>query len=286
MMCFENPAEFYNRSRRILFSLFHKYGEKKALKYLSELKTKMKSPAFIGLKNEFFFYLRERKDLKLTVSLDCGDHNDFVGYFDGCPCRFDVTTNLDYKKFENYEPFLKEGIRYCIALMDAENNKLIDVVNLAFPTCPRCEGRLFDILILSTLEDLPDICDMQKVVSICENNPYEHYFVHQKEGSYLIHSFGTVAEGLISQEEFKFDPVSRIYDDYDDYVQDAIKKYATNIVRFFKKVSNLNIIACSEEKYFITDRDGSGYWGTQLYWKNPVVSEFINESYDIIFESE
>ncbi|MCF7878852.1 MAG: hypothetical protein K9L95_05235 [Candidatus Omnitrophica bacterium] len=285
-MCFENPAELYNRSKRILFSLFHKYGEKRALSYLSALKTKMKFPAFVGLENEFFFYLREMKSLKLTVSLDCGDHNDFAGYFDNHPCRFDVTTNLDYKKFKNYEPFLKEGVRYCIALMDAKNNKLIDVINLAFPACPKCGGRLFDILILSTLEDLPDICDMQKIVSICENNPYEHYFFQQKSGDYFIHSFGTVSEGLMPQEEFKFDPVNMIYNSYNDYVQDGIKKYAISIVRFLKKVSNLNIVACSEENYFITDRDGGGYWGTQLYWRNPIISEFMDDSYDIIFESE
>ena len=108
----------------------------------------------------------------------------------------------------------------------------------------------------------------------------------KKESDYFIHSFGAISEGLMSYDEFKDDPTNKIYKDYEAYVQYAINNYAIGIVRFFKKASNLNIIACSEEDYFITDRDGGGYWGTQVYWKNPIISEFIDKNYEIVFEPE
>ena len=191
-MAIVHPAEVYNQSRRILFSLFHKYGEKRALSYLSTLKTMMDFPAFVGLENELYFYMREGKSLKLNVALDCGYSSDFAGCIDNQPCRFDVTTNLDFKKLKHYEPFQKAGMRYYIALMDSKSNKLIDVVGLNFLPCPKCGGRLFDMLILSALEDISDISDMQKIISICESDPYEHYFIRKEESDYFVHTFGAM----------------------------------------------------------------------------------------------
>jgi hypothetical protein len=58
-----------------------------------------------GIDAELDFYESFRHDFDLVPALDCGDHVDFVGVWEGNLLRFDVTTNLGCKKVEDYTKF-------------------------------------------------------------------------------------------------------------------------------------------------------------------------------------
>ena len=102
-------AEYYNQVRRILFCAVHNPSQGFSTAYEWMEKTyrrKLGAQSATGLMAELKFYERYRKDFKLTVAGDVGDHADFCGLFGSRATRFDATTNLDYKKFKTYEPFL------------------------------------------------------------------------------------------------------------------------------------------------------------------------------------
>ena len=77
-----------------------------------------------------------------------GEHADFAGVLDTKATRFDVTTNLDFKKFDDYEPYMGQGPIYKIALMDKKSFDVIDIIDLAFPTCSCCGGYLISTIVL------------------------------------------------------------------------------------------------------------------------------------------
>lgn len=55
-----------------------------------------------GIGVEILFLVRFGKKLNLIPALDCGDHTDFVGEWDGEMIRFDVTTQLNTKNPEDF----------------------------------------------------------------------------------------------------------------------------------------------------------------------------------------
>lgn len=113
-------AEVYNRIRRIVFSTANnpKKGFGLAREYLEGYQDDLGPRGYIGLMAELNFYQQYGKEFNLTVAGDMGEHADFAGIYGGCATRFDVTTNPDFKQLSNYEPFITDGIRYQIAILD------------------------------------------------------------------------------------------------------------------------------------------------------------------------
>ena len=140
-------AAEYNRIRRIVFSTAndHKKGFGMAQQYLNGYRNALGPKGYTGLMAELNFYEQYRKEFSLTVAGDMGEHADFGGVYSGGATRFDVTTNLNFKKLSDYEPFIGDGIRYQIALMDRQNFQVIEVINLAFDRCG-CGGLLIPIV--------------------------------------------------------------------------------------------------------------------------------------------
>ena len=78
-------------------------------------------------------FLKENySKLQLTPTLDCGDHCDFIGSYDNCTARFDVTSSLEYKDLEDYSPFQKQGRPYYIVLVDPGSQKVDRIIDQKF----------------------------------------------------------------------------------------------------------------------------------------------------------
>ena len=144
-------AENYNRIRRILFSAANdpRKGFEVAYEWMENTYRKqLDAKNYRGLMAELNFYQRYGREFFLTVAGDMGEHADFAGAFGSQPARFDVTTNINFKRFETYEPFMGVGPAYKIASMDKDNFEVIDVLDLAFPRCDQCGGHLMPAIVL------------------------------------------------------------------------------------------------------------------------------------------
>lgn len=141
-------AKTYNEIRRIIFATANnpQRGFCVAAEWLEKTyKPKLDPRSYAGLKAELKFYEKHRRDFFLTVAGDMGEHADFAGNYEGIPTRFDVTTNVKFKKFRDYEPYVGDGIRYQIALLDKKSFEIIDVFDLAFDRCT-CGGHLIPFI--------------------------------------------------------------------------------------------------------------------------------------------
>ena len=254
-----NPAEEYNKHRRIAFAIFTKNGLSKSLDYVEAIKSKLEYTSYIGLKEELFFYGVEGDKLQLTPTLDVGDCCDFTGKIGEEICRIDVTTNLSFKNLEKYEKLQKRGQKYFFALMDYKKNKLIDLIPINFKFC-RCGGRLFDIVVLNQSEEIQGFSDNQKIVTICSKDPYSHYTIRKEEYNFLIPNFEAIIEEPSEHKRSNW--------------------HAISIVKFFKKTSQLNVVACGEDSYVAVATDGGGFWGTRIYWKLDLVSKDIDDIFE------
>ncbi|MGZ8880410.1 MAG: hypothetical protein ACXW1N_08870, partial [Halobacteriota archaeon] len=103
-----------------------------AYDYLEGYRQKLGAASYLGLKAELNFYQKHSREFGLTVAGDMGEHADFAGSYGGQLARFDVTTNLSYKSFSDYEPYMGVGSRYKIALLDQNNFEVLDVFRSCF----------------------------------------------------------------------------------------------------------------------------------------------------------
>ncbi len=283
----QSGAATYNHARRVLFSKLHGQGRKAALEYLEGLSSRLIRPSHVGLTAEFHFYTKYGQGFQLTPSLDAGDKNDFVGIVRGKIARIDVTTNLDYKKLADYESFQREGHDYYIALMDGKSHELADIVDINFPFCEDCDARLFDALLL-----LPPNRDSegfqnwvstpQEVIQICPSDPDSHSGLVGEAMSPWTYDFEWFIDNLPSYEEYEEVGVSGgRYRNYEEYVSSQIKEYALENVRYYRKFFKRNIVACGSPGYMITNpADGDGFWGTQLFWRDPLVADYLEDFYE------
>ena len=132
-----HPAEIFNKIKNMAFAIYHKSGYAAACRYVDANYGKLGHNGYIGLKAEIGFYERYKDSMFLTPSLDYGIKCDFSGVFDNLACRFDVTTNINYKHLKDFEPIqCKSTIPYKIAVVDYQisnvnplyDNKLIDTI--------------------------------------------------------------------------------------------------------------------------------------------------------------
>ena len=274
-------ASLYNKHRRILFSKTHRDGFDKGQEYLeSVLKGILSRPSYIGLREEFFFYKKYGEELDLTVAGDVGDHTDFAGKYNNESSRFDVTTNIEYKKLRDYERFQGKGINYYVALMNKDSDELVDIFDINFPICSECGNRMFEVLLVSPNRNsrgeltygLSDVT----AILMC---PYDPIF-HSKNITYNIYGmtdYTTFVEELPDENEFK-EVGFRKYKTYKKMIKDEPKLNALQDVKFFRKEFERNLVATGSPEYIITNpSDGDGFWGTHFYWINPIVKGYFDE---------
>ena len=120
----EQKVEGMVSSRHHIFSSYHKFKDRNPREIADNVlmsrfkKGDLDQSQVIGVDAELAFYHEFKDELNLVPALDCGDHTDFVGMWEGKLIRFDITTNLSYKKPEDY--IYKEY--HIVAVWDNQNN--------------------------------------------------------------------------------------------------------------------------------------------------------------------
>lgn len=269
--------------RSYIFKTYQKHGYQAACNVLETNKSKVDTPHYVGYKAELNFLNDYEKEFKLTASLDAGDKSDFTGMISDGIYRIDVTTNFDYKKYEEFEPFIDKGFKYKIALIDKDTLQLKDIIDINFPVCQNCgKGRLFDLVLLGNenismagnrtwqydqvLFQYCNFCSFSQEVSRIDNT------VQLPDLETLQKQISDYVEGKTFNQQ-----------EYDSFFQDEYENQLTNIKRFFKNEFNKIPFGLCSNSYTITDpRNGDGYKETKVYWKENFLKEYIPNNFGSI----
>lgn len=271
-----STIDIFSKCRHHLFSNYNKYGDlDNAINYvLKSSLYALNRQSLVGLEAELKIYHEHKKDWDLTPTLDCGDHTDFTGFINKEQVRLDVTTNVEFKKLEDYERFQKEGKRYFIVYFNrrTEDAELIDI---NFPFCD-CGGRLMKMVVLDDFNSSQSSIT-QSLITFCSHNPQEHFSV-EKDYDYIITSSVEVDEAVrdsfaIELEDYNIDEISRMkaQKEYESEVEKQISIKFNHVANFFKTECNSPISVIGEERYNMIDKDGDGYYDTLVVWSSDIV---------------
>lgn len=263
-------AKQYNEVRRIVFSTANNpnKGFSVARSYMEETYSKkLDTRSYKGLMAELNFYEKYRKEFGLTVAGDMGEHADFAGTFGSQTTRFDVTTNINYKNFRDYEPYLGEGIAYKIALMDHKNFEIIDVFDLAFKRCDCCGGYLIPSIILL-------------------NQNYNDNGYSKWDNDQLLIETCTDCEEIIEKERYTHNfllSAQEYYSSFDDndLADESTEKYLVSTYKYFRRSFDDSLMAVGSKNYVVTEQDGGGEWQINFNFINSAVSESLPRSIEI-----
>lgn len=270
-------AENYNKIRRIIFSTVHNpaKGFTCAYDYLEGYRANLGPRGYLGLKAELDFYKRYSREFSLTVAGDMGEHADFSGSYDSSPTRFDVTTNITVKDFSDYEPYMGQGLKYKIALLDKENFEVVDVYDLAFKRCSVCEGYLIPSIVLLeqnyNRHGESTWTNDQLLLDVCSG--CNEYFEKQR---FSHHS-------LFSAEEI-FAAIG--YDEDDEYTLaiNAAEQHIVDSYKYFRREFDEYLMTVAQHQYRVTEPDGGGYWVLQFSFKNMAISSEIPDDIECSHE--
>jgi hypothetical protein len=281
-------AQYYNKTRRIVFSLYHKKGKgyTAALNYLQSQKRKLNPSSFIGLMAELKFYHAYRREFELTVAADVGDKCDFAANIDQEAFRIDVTTNFDYKRYDEYEPFVKDGTKYQIALIDRENFELHELIDINFPNCEECgEGRLFDLAFLG-----------DENITMAGNRSWNYDQIHFQYCNICLSVYeiskittvqlpdletlqGQISKYAESQTGYEKDEYKSVFEEEYNLQLKGIKSYLKN------QFERIPFGFYSNSYTIIEPKNAEGYFETKLYWQENFLTGHIPIKFgNVIFE--
>ncbi|MCW9705779.1 hypothetical protein [Fodinibius salsisoli] len=260
-------AETFNKIRRITFSLYHKCGYEDSTSYLNAQQEELGRKGYIGLKAELEFYHNYRGDLELDVGADVGDHCDFSGILGSEKFRIDVTTNFNFKAYNEFEPLIEDGAKYKIALIDRENFELSEIIDINFPKCKVCnEGRLFDLVLLG-----------DENITMGGNRTWSYDQIHFKYcnncGSYFEEDrIRTVQlpdyDTLDVQLKELYDPLMDDKEYLEKLYSEEFNRFITNTKNYLKnKFECIPFGLCNNTFIEVNPRTGEGYKETELFWQ-------------------
>ncbi len=263
------PAQIYNEKRCILFSTFHDSkngGVNKAFEYLENYKNCLESKSYIGLKAELEFYKKYGDKFSLTVAGDMGDHTDFTGCIDSNMTRIDVTTCIELKSLKEYEPFLTQGKKYKIAVMDKQNWQLVDLVDISFPLCSCGNSFQFKIAVMMgenyNRQGESQWTHDQKYIEICPI-------------CFSMNILDTISTHFMFQiNEFE---KNIPYTFQENKKQQEIENYKANVFRYLKKQIDPRIMGLGEFICKTNAPDGDGNWGIDFSIVNNLVTEYLGD---------
>lgn len=270
----ENAASIYNKARHHALSLLNKNYSVSTIGSLIKRKYELAQNAFIGLLAELKFYSQYRTKYQLSAALDCGDKADFIGLIDGKIARIDVTTNLHYKKLDDYNtPIDNSGLNYYLAHMDYKSGNLIDIVSLNVPCTYKDKehGRLVDLAILHGPDYDKDGC--------CRYNPYQELLTVDTIDCRIVNRRRVEDWYIEDMNTF----ISNIPDEMDDQIDQIIDNYGFEVARFLNKTYNVNILGCIAYEYHVLTPDGDGDYGYYLRWLHPLL---VNSDQDFKLNEE
>lgn len=281
-----NKAQEFNNIRRIIFSTFHKTGSAKAFEYLEGYKKKLGLTGYSGLRAELNFYKDYLKEFKLTVGADVGDHTDFSGSLGSEVYRFDVTTNLDYKKLKDYEPLQKSAnAKYKIALVK-QNGDLDELIDINFPFCTDCEeGRLMDIGILLganyNSHGENQSTNDQVLIGACSHCDY--YQEQKRISTHFLLDYETEIRNELDNDYDRIEYLASIGKKAEFNIDKVVSKHTNNVLPYLHTQFDKILFGLGERNYNITDpRDGDGYFYTKLRWRKDlkIIQDYIRDEYD------
>lgn len=269
-------AELYNKIKDICLSIYNKNGIKEALKMLDNYDTKLPHQAWIGLKAELIFYDRYFDEFQLEQANDHGIKADFFGYIGGDSFRIDVTTNIEYKKLETYEPLMnKTGRKYKIAIIDPQTFDFMGFCDLNFPPDKSREGRWFDVAIFMPADyNRHGEClynYYQKIIRIGSSNPEEDFSEQEICTDWYLPDIATYVEEL-----------NDAFDDDTD-IEFELIDYLSKAAQLLSKSTGKNIVACGCcHKYYIDPRNCEDeFTNIKLLWIHPVVKNYLPEYIEV-----
>lgn len=265
----EHPANTYRNNRAKYFSIAQKHDFKTAYYILEKDREKFEfnPQEYTGLLSELIFLEIHLDEMDLSPTLDYGDHCDFRGMYQETQARFDVTSNLNFKKLEDFEPFQKKGKPYYIVLIDISNKKVDRIIDINIPFCELCGGRLINTVIIGNIEHTRQGTPTQteRIIQVCSNDLTHNIDLNSFE--YFVPSMG--------------DETTYLYDLYGHENPSELKKQLNSLPHkhgvdnslFFSKLINDKIHACAHDVYTMTNKDGDGYWETKLFWTTDLVEK-------------
>ncbi len=259
-------AGYYNHVRRIVFSIAQNpsRGFSEAYDLLETgYRAKLGSRGYRGLLAELRFYERYRREFKLTIAGDMGEHADFAGQYGSAVARFDVTTNLGPKRLGDYEPFLSDGPEYKIVVVDPTSGDIAELVSLAFRQC-KCGGYFLPTFILLDRETTASVANDQLLVEICAHCEEVH-----EVGRHAHHFMPSLSEVVEGQEP---ESSSRS-------VKRRVKAYGLDVYKWLRREYCDELMAVAGMTYTVTDSDGDGYWACKTIFKNSVVGHVFPDPF-------
>lgn len=270
----KNPAHIYNEKRRIILSGMMN-DPAKARKWLDGYRSVLGGKGYTGLKAEVDFFERYRDAYRLTPALDIGDVTDFVGEIDGRMQRIDVTTNIDFKKLDNYEPFQAGGHRYRIAVWDGSDFELVDI---NFPFCDECgDGRVLPTGLLGSenhnRHGESRWSNDQSLVMIC--GACGHYEIADTLTTHFLYDFDQYYE---MANEARDEARASGEDDVD--VEQEVQEHASAALRYLRRNFGRYLVGVGGERYEITSpANADGHWVFRLVQVLPLVRDHLQDSY-------
>lgn len=284
-------VEDFTKIRRILYSTFHKgeQGRSDAFEYLEKYKNKLGARSYVGLKAEMGFYQKYRKEFALSVAADVGDHTDFSGNLGSQAFRFDVTTNVDYKKLKDYEPLQKDAAaQYKIAVVN-HSGDIEDLIDINFPFCPDCgEGRLIDMVVLLP-ENYNDEGEArwtndQSLIGICHH--CEYFTEYNRISTHFLFDFTTEIKTAWENEQ---DAAEETFGDTNLPGFDGdriIQSHTARVLPYLHREFDKSIMALCDRSYKVVNpKDGDGHQILKVQWKKnyKFLEDYIHREYDIEF---
>lgn len=269
-----NAAHQYNHFKAEAFSIYHKNGMGNLYQFLHNIRSKMSVPSWYGLKAELEFYHNYKKEFTLDPLWDYGIKADFSGDINGhSHCRIDVTTNIAFKKLQQYEPVQRrDGRLYKIVVMNKDTGKIDDIVDLNFPYDKTGHGRLLDVAIFEPSEVNGDGClsynYYQRILSVSSYDAMDEALEKN------------VCTDIYLPDIKTF--ISEIPDDYpDEEYMNELNEYLVSSAKFLSKEYGHNIVACGQRHYRIDNpKTCEGEYVTKLYWKHPVIEDYLPDEFD------
>jgi hypothetical protein len=270
-----NPIEKYHKARRIIFSQALK-DIKVARSWLPSYAKKLGPKSYAGLKAELDFFERSKDELSLVLALDIGDATDFVSIQNGRMVRFDITTNLDFKSLDTYEPLKEKGGDYKIAVLNGTHFELID---LGFKKCVHCnEGMIFPTVVLlpenyndqgesrwSNDQAFVDVCGMCGSYSIVGKISTPFLSDFQTIRSYFKHDADHSEDDDIQRELMKAEIAL--------HAQETIKAMRREYGRYFVAIGGI-------EYKIVNPSNADGHWAARWEYSIPFVDGYLIDEFE------
>lgn len=173
----------------------------------------------------------------------------------------------NYSPINRYSP-LGDGITYKIALLNAANFEIIDVLSLAFERC-HCGGYMIPFILLldQNYDDKGEArwTNDQLLMKICSKCN-----VFTEKGRYTHH-------GLFSPKEYVSDlPEELTIEDR----QRCVNEYCVKAYKSFRREFSDDLMGIAGHSYKVTGNKGEGFWRFTFYFKNKAVTAELPDDVD------